>query len=220
MKCLPKERSDGKHVAFKKIIMETKEIIIDGVTYICTPKKEVKSVEHEFVDLGLPSGRLWATCNIGAKKPTDYGDYFACGAVEPYNINICDTISFYYTDGAYLFEMNDAHDCAKVLWGDNWRMPTIADFNELIDNCAYDSEIIDGIMCGVFTSKANNQKIVMPAAGSVDGGSLCDRRIVGGVWSRSFGSQDSAWGLFFNSSGLYVDTDYRHIGCSVRPVRA
>lgn len=198
-----------------------KEIIIDGVTYICQPKeeKEVKKVEHEFVDLGLPRGRLWATCNIGAEKPTDCGDYFACGAVEPYNINDCDTNSFNETDAAKLSEMDDEHDAAKVLWGDDWRMPTLTDFAELIDNCTYNSEIIDGIMCGVFTSKVNNQKIIMPAAGNVDGGSLSYRGSGGYYWSRSFYSSSYAWLLFFYSSGRGVYTNHRGYGFSVRAVR-
>ena len=195
-----------------------KEIIIDGVTYICTPKEEVK-VEHEFVDLGLPSGRLWATCNIGAERPTDYGDYFACGAVEPYNINDCDTDSFNGTDAAKLSEMDDEHDAAKVLWGDDWRMPTLTDFAELIEHCTYVSEVIDGIRHGVFTSKVNNQRIIMPAAGYVNSGALCSRGDVGSYWSMSFGSSELAWSISFGPGGRSVDTNGRYIGFSVRPVR-
>lgn len=196
------------------------EIIIDGVTYICTPKEEVKSVEHEFVDLGLPSGRLWATCNIGAEKPTDYGNYFACGAVEPYNTYDCDTSSFNDTDAAKLSEMDDAHDAAKVLWGDNWRMPTLTDFAELIEHCTYVSEVIDGIRHGVFTSKVNNQRIIMPAAGYVNSGALCSRGDVGSHWSRSFGSSELAWSISFGPGGRAVDINGRYIGFSVRPVRS
>lgn len=197
-----------------------KEIIIDGVTYICTPKEEAKSVEHEFVDLGLPSGRLWATCNIGAEKPTDYGDYFACGAVEPYNINDCDTSSFNDTGAANLTEMDDEHDAAKVLWGDDWRMPTLTDFAELIDNCTFGSKVIDGITCGVFTSKVNNQKIVMPPAGYVNSGALIGRVTLGCYWSMSFGSSELAWSISFGPGGRAVDTNGRYIGFSVRPVRS
>lgn len=199
-----------------------KEIIIDDVTYICTPKEEkaVKKVEHEYVDLGLPSGRLWATCNIGAEKPTDYGDYFACGAVEPYDINNCNTYSFNDTDAAKLSEMDDEHDAAKVLWGDEWIMPTLTDFAELIDNCTYNSEVIGGITCGVFTSKVNNQKIIMPAAGGVDGCSRGYRGSDGYYWSRSFNSSSRARVLYFHSSARHVYTTYRYYGFSVRPVRS
>ena len=199
-----------------------KEIIIDGVTYICTPKEEkaVKKVEHEFVDLGLPSGRLWATCNIGAENPTYCGDYFACGAVEPYDINNCDTDSFNDTDAAKLTDIDDAHDAAKVLWGDDWRMPTLTDFAELIDNCMYNAEVIDGIMCGVFASKVNNQKIVMPSRGFVGGCTLHERGRGGYYWSRSFYASSHAWILNFISSARGVFVNNRRYGFSVRPVRA
>ena len=199
-----------------------KEIIIDDVTYICTPKEEkaVKKVEHEYVDLGLPSGRLWATCNIGSEKPTDCGDYFACGVVEPYDINACDTYSFNDTDAAKLSEIDDEHDAAKVLWGDEWRMPTLTDFAELIDNCTYNSEVIGGITCGVFTSKVNNQKIIMPAAGNMNGGSLLIRGGNGYYWSRSFYSSSHAWILNFISSARGVFANHRRYGFSVRPVRS
>lgn len=196
-----------------------KEIIIDGVTNNCTPNGVVK-VEHEFVDLGLPSGRLWATCNIGAEKPTDCGDYFACGAVEPYDINNCDTDSFDDTDVFKLSEMDYEHDAAKVLWGDDWRMPTLIDFAELIDNCTYGWEVIDGITCGVFSSKANNQKIVMPAAGNVCCGLLYNRGGYGDYWSRSFDSSTAAWNINFCPIGRYINSTYRYFGFPVRPVRA
>lgn len=199
-----------------------KEIIIDGVTYICTPKEEqaVKSVEHEFVDLGLPSGRLWATCNIGAEKPTDCGDYFACGAVEPYDLNNCNIDSYMFSDAAFLSEMYDAYDAAKVLWGDEWRMPTLTDFAELIDNCTYNSEFIDGIRYGVFTSKANKKKIVMPCAGDVNESALGSRGLKGSYWSRSFCSEAGAWMMYFGYSDRDVKSISRHFGFSVRPVRS
>lgn len=196
-----------------------KEIIIEGVTYICTPKEEVK-VEHEFVDLGLPSCRLWATCNIGAEKPTDCGDYFAWGAVEPYDLDDCDTDNYEKTEAAQLTEIDDAHDAAKVLWGEEWRMPNITDFAELIDFCDYHLEEIDGILCGVYSSKVNNNKLIMPAAGDVCGDALSGRGRGGNYWSRSRDSSAGAWILDFCSSGRGVNTDYRYYGFSVRPVRS
>lgn len=196
-----------------------KEIIIDGVTYICMLRKALV-VEHEFVDLGLHSERLWATCNIGAEKPTDYGYLFACGAVEPFNMNKCDIGGFNGTDAANLPEMYDEYDAAKVLWGDDWRMPTLTDFAELIDNCMYNAEVIDGIMCGVFASKVNNQKIVMPARGCVSGDRLHHRGKIGWYWSGSFRNALLAWSVGLNSVNRNVSFDYRCLGFSVRPVRS
>lgn len=200
--------------------MTKKEIIIDVVTCNCTPKEETKKVEHEYVDLGLPSGRLWATCNIGAEKPTDCGDYFAWGATDPYNLANCDTDDYEKTESAKLTEMDDVHDTAKVLWGEEWRMPNLIDFAELIDFCNYHTEKIDGILCGVYSSKVNSNKVIIPSAGYVTGVSLYLRGSDGYYWSRSHESQVNAWRLWFCSSGRSVDTGYRDNGFSVRPVRA
>lgn len=203
----------------KKAVWKDGEVVFEDI-YICTPKEEVKSVEHEFVDLGLPSGRLWATCNIGADKPTDYGDLFACGAVEPYDINNCKTDSFNETDAAKLSEMDDEHDAAKVLWGYEWRMPTLTDFAELIDNCTFDSRDIDGITCGMFTSKVNNQKIVMPSSRYIKSSSVNIRVGYGNYWSRSFPTEWYAWRLGFIFGIRDVDIDLRNRGYCVRPVRS
>lgn len=194
-----------------------KEITIDGVTYILTPKE--KKMEHHYVDLGLPSGRLWATCNIGAEKPTDCGDYFAWGTVEPYNLKDCDTDNYENTEAAKLTEVDDAHDAAKILWGEEWRMPTLTDFAELIDFCDYHFESIDGILCSIFSSKTNDNKLLLPAAGYVYGGSLDYRGSYGGYWSRSHDSSVYAWRLGFNSSDRDVSTDDRYDGFPIRPVK-
>lgn len=196
-----------------------KEIIIDGVTYICTPKEE-KKAEHEYVDLGLPSGRLWATCNIGAEKPTDCGDYFAWGATEPYNLANCDTDDYENTEAAKLIEIDDVHDAAKVLWGEEWRMPNLTDFAELFDFCDYHTEEIDGILCGVYSSKVNDNKLIIPAAGYVGGSLLNARGSYGHYWSRSLHSSVGAWRLYFDAGGRLVTTGLRYGGFSVRPVRA
>lgn len=197
-----------------------KEITIDGVTYILTPKKEEKrEVKHEYVDLGLPSGRLWATCNIGAKKPTDCGDYFAWGAVEPYNLEDCDTDDYEKTEASKLAEMDDAHDAAKVLWGEEWRMPNLTDFAELIDFCDYHTEEIDGILCSVYLSKVNDNKLILPASGGVDESFLYNHGFSGHCWSRSIDSSMCAWELCFNSEGLDVCVNDRYYGFPMRPVR-
>lgn len=200
--------------------MKKKEIIIDGITYICTPKEEMKKVKHKYVDLVLPSGRLWATCNIGAEKPSYCGDYFAWGAVESYNLANCDTDNYKNTEAARLTEMDDAHDAAKVLWGEEWRMPTLTDFSELIDFCDYHAEKIDGILCGVYSSKVNDNKLIIPTAGYVCGDLLSICGSFGYYWSRSRYSSMYALSLGIGSSSLSVSTYCRSYGFSVRPVRA
>lgn len=194
------------------------EINIDGVTYICTPKEEVKE-EHEFVDLGLPSGCLWATCNIGADKPTDSGDYFAWGATEPYNLDDCNTDNYKKTDAESITEIDDEHDSATVLWGKEWRMPTLTDFAELIEHTEFEFVENDELNYAVYTSKINGKKLIFPAAGLVDGSTLDNRGSLGYYWSRTRGSSANAWRLTVHSGGQYMYSDYRFIGFSVRPVR-
>lgn len=196
-----------------------KEIAIDGVTYILTPKGEKREAEHEYIDLGLPSGRLWATCNIGAKKPTDSGDYFAWGATEPYNLDDCNTDNYKKTDAASITEIDDEHDSATVLWGKEWRMPTLTDFAELIENTEFDFVENDELNYSVYTSKINGKKLIFPAAGHVGGGTLYGRGSYGYYWSRTRDSSADAWRLFVDSGGRYMDNSNRFYCFSVRPVR-
>ena len=171
-----------------------------------------------YVDLGLPSSRLWATCNIGAEKPTDRGSYFAWGAIEPYNPYNCNTDNYKKTEASQLTKIDDAHDAAKIARGNNWRMPTLTDFAELIDFCNYDYEEIDGVSCGVFSSKVNDNKLIMPAAGYVGRNSLNGYGNVGYYWSKSSSSASRAWRLSFDSRLLLVCTDNRYCGFTVRAV--
>lgn len=195
-----------------------KEITIDGVTYILTPKEEVKE-EHEFVDLGLPSGCLWATCNIGADKPTDSGDYFAWGATEPYNLDDCNTDNYKNTEAARITEIDDEHDAATLLWGKEWRMPTLTDIAELIEHTEFEFVENDELNYAVYTSKINGNKLIFPAAGYVYGSTLYNRGSYGYYWSRSRFSSASAWSLDVYSGGQGMSYNGRFDGFSVRPVR-
>ena len=118
------------------------------------------SEEHEYVDLGLPSGTLWATCNIGASTPEDYGDHFAWGETAPkdyydwftykwYNGSY-GTLTKYNTDSYYgtvdnKTKLDSEDDAAYVNWGPQWRMPTVEQQKELIEKLRdkYDYVIID-----------------------------------------------------------------------------
>jgi hypothetical protein len=118
-----------------------------------TPPSSTSIGGHEYVDLGLPSGTLWATCNIGANSPEEYGDYFAWGETSPKSnykwstLKYCeddngDTYSKYNTDSKYgnvdnktTLERSD--DAATANWGNDWCMPTLAQFQELYDKCTW-----------------------------------------------------------------------------------
>ena len=141
---------------------------------------------HEYVDLGLPSGIKWATCNVGANSPEEYGDYFAWGETQPkstYNwstYKYCngtyDSLTKYCTnlgvldvpygtiDNKVTLELED--DAAYVNWGGNWRMPTIKELDELknTSNCTWTWSTQNGVNGYKVTSKKNGNSIFLPAA--------------------------------------------------------
>ena len=179
---------------------------------------------YESVDLGLPSCTLWAKYNVGATSETDYGDLFAWGATEPYRLNgttPIDNTDNYSKSYARTIQRDlyPNEDASTVQWGKGWKMPTKAQFNELIANTTDEWTAINGVNGRKFTA-SNGNYIFFPAAGNVNGGSLGDLGGYGFYWSRSFDSPAGAWRLNFKSGQRGVNTDYRYFGFSVRPVRA
>ncbi|MCQ2209048.1 MAG: hypothetical protein MJZ34_02035 [Paludibacteraceae bacterium] len=126
---------------------------------------------HEYVDLGLPSGTLWATCNIGASQPEEYGDYFSWGETKPKEVY--DMIRYkWLKDDVYTkYNHIDSYstllpedDAATVNWGDEWRMPTCYEQRELVEKCTYSWEEVNGVYGAKFTGP-NGNSVFFPAAG-------------------------------------------------------
>lgn len=183
---------------------------------------------HEYVDLGLPSGLLWATCNVGADSPEEYGDYFAWGETEPKSYYDWSTY-FDTNDGGSTFQkyykggktvLEPADDAAHVNWGGSWRMPTKEEQDELRSECIWEWTTQNGVN-GRKVTGPNGNSIFLPAAGSRYWSSLGSAGSGGEYWSSSLdaGSSYLAYGLGFDSD--YVDWHYydRGVGRSVRPVR-
>ncbi len=194
---------------------------------------------HEYVDLGLPSGLLWATCNVGANAPEEYGDYFAWGETQPkdyyhwstyqYCMGGDSTLTKYcnnascgyngFTDNLTTLLSED--DAATTNWGDGWRMPTDLECQELIDNttCVWTTQ--NGVNGRLFTA-SNGNSIFMPATGIYLDGGLVDVGLTGSYWSRSFVTHrpDHAWRLGFYSETCHRISYSRYAGVSVRPVRS
>ena len=167
---------------------------------------------HEYVDLGLPSGTLWATCNIGATSPEDYGDYFAWGETSGYNsgkttfnwstYKYCNgsytTMTKYCTSSSYgtvdnKTELELSDDAAYVNWGSNWRMPSYDQIAELI-NSSYTTTTwttVNGVYGRKITSKSNGNSIFLPAAGVHNETSLRYAGSGGYYWSRTLGKSGS-----------------------------
>ena len=200
------------------------------VTQATTP------VEHEYVDLGLPSGTLWATTNVGATNPEEYGDYFAWGETEPKDVydwstyKWCNgsetTLTKYCTDSYYgtvdnKTELEPEDDAATVNWGSLWRMPSQEQIKELVDNCTWSWTTRNG-MNGRLVTGPNGNTLFLPAAGFRSGNSLSQAGSRGTYWSLSLFEMDDDAPLYlhFNSDeyGLYYGS-MRITGLTVRPVR-
>ena len=186
---------------------------------------------YEYVDLGLPSGLKWATCNIGAISPEQAGLYFAWGETTGYT-------SEQVTSGVRNFNMDVyntgpaasistdltlEHDAAYVNLGGKWRMPTYDECQELIDNC--DAVWTDdyngtGVVGKVFTSKVNGNSVFFPTAGYCDNSYVNHVGSNGLYWSASWKSSTETytWVLSLYSGGQKLANGSKHTGIPVRGV--
>lgn len=172
----------------------------------------------EWVDLGLPSGTLWATKNVGATTPEGYGDYFAWGETSPKSEYTWDN---YTGKDITSDELPTGRDAATANWGSNWRTPSLEQIKELINDCGWTWTSKKGVNGQLGTSKYNNKTIFLPAAGYRVGTSLNYVGASGYYWSRTHDAY-GAYSLYFNSGEVYYYNYYdssRRYGHSVRAVR-
>ena len=175
---------------------------------------------HEWVDLGLPSGTKWATCNVGADSPEDYGDFFAWGETTPKSS---------YSNSNYNYSSNPTtlpldKDAASVNWGGSWRVPTNEEQCELINKsyttCTWTTQ--NGVKGYKVTSKINGNSIFLPAAGVRYSSNVDGAGSNGYYWSSSLRTGDSARAYHLDFYGPNIFSSYwnRYGGLSVRPVLA
>lgn len=202
---------------------------------------------HEYVDLGLPSGTLWATCNIGASSPEGAGDYFAWGETkskeeftgrtykfysnsnfrengEPNNLKIAKyntNKDFGKVDGKTSLDPED--DVAHALWGSKWSMPTDEEWTELREKCEWRKKGLDGnSFAGYEVIGPNGNSIFLPTAGYREGTKLESGGTHGCYWSSTLDSECTTC-VFYLYFSLTEVSRYNHVnrpfGFSVRPVR-
>lgn len=179
----------------------------------------------DYVDLGLPSGLLWGTKNIGATSPTGWGWYFSWGNLDGHpegsGYNFSQDV-YDATDAASISQDLDAsQDAVRAIKGGTWRMPTQYDFAELFNSAYTTNEwtTVNGVSGRKVTSKINGKSVFFPAAGYCNGTSLNYRGSYGLYWSSSWVSAADARRLYFNSSSVNPqDSGSRRYGFSLRGV--
>ena len=176
----------------------------------------------QYIDLGLPSGTLWADRNIGATEPEEYGDFYAWGETEPKNEYIWDT----YKWGADCTKYNDKDgktvldpedDVVYLKTKGEAHIPTIEQIQELLDNTTTENQIVNQVEGKLYKSKVNGNNIFLPFAGD------CDHYMGGNLWSNYWSSSnfDKRNSHYFyisrNTSDIF--TTNRCEGFSVRGVK-
>lgn len=213
------------------------------IAYI-TFTPEASAVQHEFVDLGLPSGTLWATCNVGATTPTECGDYFAWGETEQHEnmkYGIQDYSFFImHSDGyrsEYLTKYNNhpsygevdnksvlepCDDAATVNWGNSWRMPTKEEFSELIEKCTFYSyyDLETDMRCQKVVGP-NGNYILLPFAGYCSNADYIVNPYEVGTscyyWTSTARESSFSAFCYYSSASVIID-QIREFGHPVRPV--
>ena len=200
------------------------------------PFKEAVSKEVQAIDLGLPSGTLWADRNVGAKSPEDYGAFFSWGNTDPHYPNKenmdwgDDNEAFDYHFGSDNYEKTEGyklegdidleHDAARINMGEPWQMPTSDQFQELYDNCKWERKTVNGVNGYLVTSNINGNSIFFACSGNGYGQSWVNRGSDGNYWSASLYSATNGRYLGFYSGGVDPrNYNYRFYGFAVRPVQ-
>ncbi len=193
--------------------------------------------EHEYVDLGLSV--KWATCNVGASKPEEYGDYYDWGATEPNTfvpLNFYNTNRYHANSCYWNTTLLKQDDVASVNWGSSWRIPTALEWIELYEKCSRSYEEYKGVPGLKFTGP-NGNSIFLPAAGYFYDNNMQYKDIRGKYWSSSIYISETndnlnaplaGWHancLFFSSTSIYVKAEiccfasYASTFTPIRPVR-
>ncbi len=196
-------------------------------------REPINANGYDYVDLGLPSGLMWAAYNVGATKPEEYGGYYAWGETEEksnYSWNTYKWGSFYTITKYCTIDSNGTvdnktvvdpeDDVAHVEWGGSWCTPTEQDMRELIAYCIWEWTSLNGINGYNVKSRTNNNSIFLPAAASMHG----MENSYHGEWGDYMTSSlyedfdTNAWFLSFSSSMYSMQACERFIGISCRPV--
>ena len=180
---------------------------------------------YQAIDLGLPSGTKWASCNVGATKAEEYGGYFAWGEIEEKDCYNWGTYTYCDGSSSTCHDLGrnisgTKYDVAHVKLGGNWQMPTLIQFKELLANCLQERTTLNGVKGFKLTSKLNNNSIFLPAAGYRRKDDLDHVGKDGAFWLSTLDTSvpEYAYSIRFHSGYAYRRYDGRSYGLTVRPV--
>ena len=185
--------------------------------------KEDEKDSHKAVDLGLSV--KWATCNVGASSPEEYGGYYAWGEITEKEEYTAESYQYRKANGEYIdigdnISGNEKYDAARALWGDKWRMPIRNEFVELSEACKFLWTTVNGVK-GIKVTGPNGNSIFLPATGYGNGTDVNSRGSSGNYWSGTI-SQDYSYRAelfgFDDDLGWSIAIAYRMGGCTIRPV--
>ena len=210
---------------YVKLLDEVYYSAVNSITTMGEKPQNTLINGHEFVDLGLPSGLLWAKTNVGAASSSDDGDYFAWG--ETASKSYYEWDSYKWDRSCYKYNSSDGKtsldsedDAATVNWGAPCRMPDTSEFQELCSKCDWSWQPSYKGTSGYLVKGPNGRTIFFPASGRLYAYTLCDHAFEGYYWSRSHGSLDTSFAssLYFHSGNVTPSENWRCNGYTVRPV--
>lgn len=230
--------ADGTGLAY----LDRQEVTLTENLFLYAQWDDALSINgHAYVDLELPSGNLWATCNVGATNPEDFGNYYAWGETvakdsytwgtyiyaecsshnDPRLTKYCDN-PYYGNDGFVdnLTTLETIDDAATINWGSGWRTPGIGEFNELSIHCTYIWTKSNGINGLRFTGP-NGKSIFIPAAGGCGSNGFYKQDSACNYWCSDYSSSPlTPYSIYSDSSTNYSSraNRLRYGGLSIRPV--
>ena len=227
-------KADGSGISYNN----AQQLMISKNIILYAQWEKSSTTPHEYVDLGLSV--KWATCNVGASKPEEFGDYFAWGEIQPKDYydwssyvwcngsldtqtKYCVNSAFGLVDNKTTLDLSD--DAAHANWGGSWRMPTLEELAELRNNCTWSITTKNNVTGYIVTSKSNGNSIFIPAAGQYIKDSLKSSGKSGNYWSCSLvagidKNSSQSYYIYFRIEDDFVDIygNARYYGRSIRPV--
>lgn len=206
------------------------QIMKDGNVLQSYPVEQIDSIiiveefTPEAVDLGLSV--KWASCNVGATSPEEYGGYYAWGETEEKSDYTWKNYKYYNSStGGYEYKKlgsnisGTSYDVARVKWGGSWRMPTLSEMQELCNECSWQWVEVNGVK-GQKVTGPNGNSIFLPAAGYREGTEVYSRGSGGLYWSATWIEDDiigTCWLSFYSKYWSCTNNGCWN-GKSVRPV--